>query len=242
MQSVRSRLIGSKTWVELFEVFPPRSASIDDLIHDLPPPGYGILLIADNPIASPAMSGSAAAVHLIRNGYNPILMLNCRDRNRIDLQSVVLGALSLGVRFFLIHPGTHQSLGSMREAKNVYDVDPIQSLKILNDMRKRHILSNRSQIAVIPEFFIGLFEHPMHGDLDMKPYFFRKKVWHSVDFIVTDPVTDFERLEAWRQSISTVEGSENIPIFIGLPDVRSAIPDSLKNSGQYAGVFYPKSE
>lgn len=238
MDTNRRTFMGSRTWIEMFEVIPPRNANPEALLHDLPPPGFGLLSISDNPGAMPAMSASAAACHLIRNGYDPVLMINCRDRNRIDIQSVVLGAVSLGVRFFLIQPGIHQTLGPMREAKNVYDIDPIQTLKILNDMRRRRIFSNHTRIPGTMDYFIGLFEHPMNGDLDLKPFFFRKKLWHEVDFIVTDPITDFDRLIAWRSAIAGVEGSERIPIFIGLPDVHGVVPETIRQSGHYAGVYY----
>ena len=75
------------------------------------------------------MSSFAAAALIQQKGLEPVIQMTCRDRNRIGLQSDLLGAAALGIKNVLCLTGDHQSFGNPPQAKNVFDLDSIQLIQ-----------------------------------------------------------------------------------------------------------------
>ena len=93
--------------------------------------------VTDNQTAIVRMSSIAACAHLVQMGIEPVMQMVTRDRNRIALQSDIMGAYSLGIRNILCLSGDHQTFGSQPEAMNVFDIDSMHLIHTVKDMREK---------------------------------------------------------------------------------------------------------
>ena len=91
--------------------------------------------VTDNQTSVVRMSSFASCILLKTMGFDPILQMVCRDRNRIALQSDILGAAALGINNILCLSGDHQKLGDHAPAKNVFDIDSVQLIQTVKWMR-----------------------------------------------------------------------------------------------------------
>jgi methylenetetrahydrofolate reductase (NADPH) len=91
--------------------------------------------VTDNQTAVVRLCSLAACALLKAEGLDPVFQIVTRDRNRIALQSDVLGASALGIRNILCLTGDHQSFGNQPEAKGVFDIDSIQLIQTVRQMR-----------------------------------------------------------------------------------------------------------
>jgi methylenetetrahydrofolate reductase (NADPH) len=160
------------------------------------------LNITDNQTAVVRLSSIAAAVLLIQRGIEPVMQMTCRDRNRIAIQSDVLGAASFGIRNCLCIAGDHQSFGAAGKlkghpgAKNVYDVDSIQLVAMLKKMRDEGLLEGGDAIEHGgPRLFIGAAWTPVKEVGDIRVLRLAKKVAAGADFIQTQGVYDIEEFK-----------------------------------------------
>jgi len=233
-----SEKLEKKEWIEVFEFNPPSSVDAENLTSNLKYESGTIIAVTDNPDAEPRMNAIAASVHLQKKGYSIIMVMNCRDYNRIALQSMILGMNSLGINSVLLRTGIHQTKGKMKDAKIVFDLDPVQLLQIINQMRKNNVFSNNQQFEGTCAMTVAIQEHPLTGDPSLKPYIFKKKLQLGADLIVTDPITDFEKLNDWIQSIESIEGYEKLPVLLGLPAGSSEVPEFVRKSSVFCGVYH----
>jgi 5,10-methylenetetrahydrofolate reductase len=146
------------------------------------------------------VSALAASVLALQEGVEPILHMTTRDRNRIGLLSDFLGASTLGVRSFLCTGGTHQTLGKFRNAKNVYDIDPVQFMRM--------ILGGSG-----PEACVGGVVNPFADPLDLQLMLTAKKISAGAEFLVTHPVFDTKRFGEWWIKV-TEAGLEKKTAFV----------------------------
>ncbi len=114
--------------------------------------------VTDNQTAIVRMSSVAASSILKGLGHEPILQMVTRDRNRIALQSDLFGAYALGIRNVLCLTGDHHSFGNQKEAVGVFDLDSIQLLRTVRDMRDEGKIIGGEGIQVPPKMFIGAAE------------------------------------------------------------------------------------
>jgi 5,10-methylenetetrahydrofolate reductase len=158
--------------------------------------GYNV---TDNQTAVVRMSSIAAARLLLEEGCEPVMQLTCRDRNRIAMQSDLLGASALGIRNCLCLSGDHQKAGAGGKlkghpgAKNVYDVDSMQLLSILKGMRDEGIQESGDTLTEPPPFFIGAVWSPLAPPEEFRVLRLAKKIQAGADFIQTQAVYDVER-------------------------------------------------
>jgi methylenetetrahydrofolate reductase (NADPH) len=117
--------------------------------------------VTDNQTAVVRMSSIAAARILLDEGLEPVMQMTCRDRNRIAMQSDLLGAWALGIRNCLVISGDHQKAGAGGKlkghtgSKNVFDVDSIQLLAILKGLRDDAVQQGGDSIQPAAPFLIG---------------------------------------------------------------------------------------
>jgi methylenetetrahydrofolate reductase (NADPH) len=126
--------------------------------------------LTDNQTAIVRMSSIAAGSLLLQEGLEPIIQMVCRDRNRLAMQSDLMGAYALGIRNLLCLTGDHQTFGNHPTAKNVFDLDSIQMIRMVKDMRDDKVFQCGEQIkGVEPRFFVGAAAAPFAGPTEFAP-------------------------------------------------------------------------
>ena len=142
--------------------------------------------ITDNQTAVVRMSSLSGCSILLDLKMEPIMQISCRDRNRIALQSDVLGASAIGVRNILFITGDHQSFGNHPDAKGVYDLDSIQLIQIVKNMRDIGIFQSGDRIlSKNPEIFIGGAANPFADPFEYRVDRLEKKINAGVEDIAT---------------------------------------------------------
>ena len=147
------------------------------------------------------MSSVGICALLTRAGYEPIMQVSCRDRNRIAIQGDLLGAAAMGVRNVLCLTGDGVQTGDQPGAKPVFDLDSISLLRTIRTLRDDgHFLSGR-KLEVKPRFFLGGASNPFVPPYDYRPLRMAKKVAAGADFIQTQYCFDVPRLKEFMQSV-----------------------------------------
>jgi len=195
--------------------------------------------ITDNQTAMVRMSSIGAAVIAIQSGIEPIMQMVCRDRNRIAMQSDILGAAALGVRNLLCLGGDHQSFGNHPEAAGVYDIDSVQMINMVRRMRDDKVFLSGDPIKDNePRLFIGAVENPFADPFEYRVMRLAKKIEAGADFIQTQCVFDIEKFEQWMELVVEQGLHEKVYILAGLTPVRSVRAlNYIKN--EVAGMSVP---
>src|SRR5579859_6289894 len=116
--------------------------------------------VTDNQGANVRLASWAGSLATLAAGLEPVMQMTCRDRNRIALQSDLLGASALGIRNILLMTGDHPKSGDHPDAKPVFDLDSIQLLWTLRTMRDQHVLLSGRKLDPPPDCFLGAVENP----------------------------------------------------------------------------------
>jgi methylenetetrahydrofolate reductase (NADPH) len=167
------------------------------------------------------MSSMGCCALLTRAGYEAVLQVGCRDRNRIAIQGDLLGAAAMGVRNVLCITGDDVSNGDQPEAKRVFDLDSIQLLNVARTMRDKGVLLSGRKLKTAPQFFIGAVENPFAPPLDWRPLRLAKKVQAGAQFIQTQYCFDVERLKVFMQRVRDLGLHQKVFILIGVGPLRS---------------------
>jgi len=178
--------------------------------------------VTDNQTAIVRMSSLAGCVLLIQQGVEPVMQVVVRDRNRIALQSDVLGAVALGIGNILCLSGDHQKFGNHPSAKGVFDIDSIQLIQTLKNMRdEKKFICGEEVSGEIP-LFIGAVENPYADPFEYRVLRLARKVKAGADFIQTQAVYDVAKFARWMEMI-TERGLDNqVHILAGVIPIRSA--------------------
>ncbi len=153
--------------------------------------------ITDNQTAVVRMASWAACILLIREGLEPNYQMVCRDRNRIAMQSDILGAYALGIRNMLCLSGDHQIFGDHPKSKKVFDIDSIQLIGMVKKMRDEKTFLSGEALTKAPEMFIGAAANPFAEPYEFRVHRLAKKIAAGVDFIQTQCIYNMERFRAW---------------------------------------------
>jgi methylenetetrahydrofolate reductase (NADPH) len=178
--------------------------------------------ITDNQTAVVRMSSISAAAIALGCGVEPVMQIVCRDRNRIAIQSDVLGASALGIKNILCLSGDHQKFGNHPTAKNVFDLDSIQLISTLKQMRdKKKFVSGDAFNGEAP-LFIGAAANPFADPFEFRVIRMGKKVRAGADFIQTQAVFDVERFAKFMQMARDQGLDQQVHILAGVIPVKSA--------------------
>lgn len=177
--------------------------------------------ITDNQTAIVRLSSMAAAKIILDEGMEPIMQMTCRDRNRLAIQSDLLGAAALGIRNLLCVTGDHQSIGDQPEARGVFDLDSIQLIAAVATMNSGFLLSG-TELTGPPAYFIGAAANPCAEPMEMRLIRLDKKIRAGARFIQTQPVFDLERFSLWLERVAAMGLHEHAAILPGIMPVRSA--------------------
>jgi len=194
--------------------------------------------VTDNQTAIVRMSSIAASMHLLSSGLEPVMQMVVRDRNRIALQSDLLGAYSLGLRNILCLSGDHQVFGSQPDAMNVFDIDSMNLVRMVRDMRDHGRDMSGFELAGAPRMFIGAAANPFADPFEYRVIRLAKKIDAGVDFIQTQCIYNMDRFRQWIK-LAREEGlTEKVYILGGVTPLKSAgMANYMKN--KVAGMDIP---
>ncbi len=205
------------------ECGPPRGAD-PEIIR-----GKGELLkdhvdavnVTDNQTSVVRMSSLASCVILREAGFDPILQMVCRDRNRIALQSDVLGAAALGIHNILCLSGDHQKFGDHSPARNVFDIDSIQLIQTVKLMRDERKFLSGEELKGPPKLFIGAAANPFSDPFEIRVPRLAKKVKAGVQFIQTQCIYNLDKFEQWMAMVRNRGLHERVHILAGVTPFKS---------------------
>jgi len=214
--------IESGKFIVCGEIGPPKSCD-GDVIREKSKYFKGIVdavNITDNQTALVRLSSIASAKILLEEGVEPIMQMTCRDRNRIAIQSDLLGAAALGIHNVLCLTGDYQKFGDQPEAKGVFELDSIQLIATVAKMNSGFLLSEQ-EMKKAPNFFIGAAANPFAEPFEMRLIRLHKKVKAGARFIQTQPVFDMDIFTRWMEKVVEMELHEKCTILAGVMPVKS---------------------
>jgi 5,10-methylenetetrahydrofolate reductase len=178
--------------------------------------------ITDNQTAVVRMSSAAACAIIKQLGLDPVMQMTCRDRNRIAMQSDILGAVALGIGNLLCLSGDHQKFGNHPEAKNVHDIDSMQLIQMVQRMRDDDQFLSGDKVSGGVPLFIGAAANPFADPFEFRPLRLEKKVRAGADFIQTQGVFDVERFARYMELVRERGLHEQTYILAGIIPMKSA--------------------
>ena len=196
--------------------------------------------VTDNQTAIVRMSSIAACVILKGLGHEPILQMVTRDRNRIALQSDLFGAYALGIRNVLCLTGDHHCFGNQKEAVGVFDLDSIQLLKTVRDMRDQGKIIGGDGIQVPPKLFIGAAANPFADPAHWRAVRLAKKVAAGADFIQTQCVFNMDRFVQFMNQARDMGLTEKVSILAGITPMKN-VGMARYMASKVAGMDVPEA-
>jgi len=178
--------------------------------------------VTDNQTAIVRMSSLASCLLLKQMGVEPVMQVVTRDRNRIALQSDVLGAVAWGIGNILCLSGDHPKLGNHPQSKAVFDIDSVQLIQTLKKMRDDHKFINGDEISGEVPLFIGAVANPFADPFEIRVPRLAKKIKAGADFIQTQAVYDVNRFTQWMKIVTERGLDKEAHILAGIIPIRSA--------------------
>ncbi len=172
--------------------------------------------VTDNQTAIVRMSSIAASLIAQTEGVETVVQMTCRDRNRIAIQSDLLGAYALGLKNLLCLSGDHQSFGNHPQSKNVYDIDSIQLLKFMKKLQTEGVFMSGAKCKNPPNFFLGATANPFADPDELQLIRLEKKVDAGAQFIQTQAIYDIEKFERWMEKVRSLGIHERAYIQAGI--------------------------
>jgi methylenetetrahydrofolate reductase (NADPH) len=194
--------------------------------------------ITDNQTAIVRLSSVATCALLCQKGLEPVMQMTCRDRNRLAIQADLFGAVALGVRNLLCLTGDHQCFGNHPQAKNVYDMDSIQLIRMVARMRDEGVTEGGEPVDGPMPLFIGGAANPFGDPFEMRVIRLAKKVAAGVDFIQTQCIFDLARFREYMKRVVDRGLHEKTHILAGVMPLKSAGAARYINSN-VAGISVP---
>jgi methylenetetrahydrofolate reductase (NADPH) len=167
------------------------------------------------------MSSWGAALIAIQEGLEPNYQMVCRDRNRIAMQSDILGAYAHGIRNMLCLSGDHQQFGNHPMTKGVFDIDSMQLIGMVKKMRDDKKFLNGDDIDEAPQLFIGAAANPFAEPFEFRVHRLAKKVAAGADFIQTQCIYDMKRFREWMKQADDMGLTEKVHILAGVTPLKS---------------------
>ncbi|MDD5008685.1 MAG: methylenetetrahydrofolate reductase [Syntrophorhabdaceae bacterium] len=194
--------------------------------------------VTDNQTGVVRLSSMAACAILRQGGLDPVLQMVTRDRNRIALQSDILGASALGIRNILCLSGDHQSFGNQQQAKGVFDIDSVQLIHTVRQMRDLGQIIGGEALSEPPKLFIGAVANPFADPFDYRVIRLGKKVAAGAEFIQTQCIYNLKRFKEWMEQVRERGLDKKVYILGGVTPLKSARMAEYM-SKQVAGMDVP---
>jgi len=204
------------------EVGPPRGTDVEAVKKKA---GYlkgmvDAVNITDNQTAMVRMSSWAASLILLSEGLEPNYQMVCRDRNRLAMQSDILGASAHGIKNMLCLSGDHQQFGDHPQAKGVFDIDSMQLINMVKKMRDDGKFLGGADIDSPPELFIGAAANPFADPFEWRVHRLAKKINAGADFIQTQCIYNMEKMRKWIKQANDMGLTEKVYILAGVTPMK----------------------
>ncbi len=196
--------------------------------------------ITDNQTGIVRLSSIACGIILEQEGLEAIIQMTCRDRNRLAMQSDLMGAGVHGIKNVLCLSGDHQSFGNHIGAKNVHDVDSMQLIRMVRDMRDEGRFQGGEDIkAGGPRMLIGTAASPFSSPVAMRPLRLAKKVVAGADFAQTQMIFDMPLFKEYMKRVVDMGLHEKISILAGVGPLKSP-PMARFLNDSVPGIIVPE--
>jgi len=217
------RVLDSGEFAVTAELGPPISVDSDIIIKKAKIlKGYiDAFNVTDGQTAVVRMSSWATCLLAKEQGLEPIVQMTTRDRNRIALQMDILGIAALGIKNILCLTGDHTSFGNHAKAKGVWDIDSIQLIRIVKNMRDEKKFDSGDKIDIFPYLYIGGAANPFAEPFEFRVPRLTKKVVEGVDFIQTQCIFNIEKFTEWMKAVREKGLHKKIKILAGITPIKS---------------------
>jgi len=218
------------------EVGPPKGIQTEKILEEAKLIGNRVDAINVTDLQSSVMRLGSLAVSILlkQKGFEPILQVTCRDRNRLALQSDILSAAALGIENILILTGDHPILGDHPEAKPVFDLDSVQLLGVVKRLQAGFDMNGNALEGQAPRFCVGAVVNPGADPLEPQILKMEKKIEAGVDFFQTQAIYDIKTFEHFLSKTKHLK----VTILAGIVLLKSANMARYMNKN-VAGVFVP---
>jgi len=205
------------------ELGPPRGSGAEEVIEKARhlKGMVDAVNITDNQTAVVRMSSWAASLLLVQEGLEPNFQMVCRDRNRLAMQGDILGVYTHGVRNMLCLSGDHAKFGDHPDAKGVFDIDSMQLIAMVKQMRDEGKFLGGADIEHPPKIFIGAASNPFAEPYEWRPHRLAKKIEAGVDFIQTQCIYNMERFREFIKVANDMGLTEKCYILAGVTPMKS---------------------
>lgn len=223
------------------ELVPPISATRTQLLEEASVLRGMVdgINVTDGAGASTTMSSFAAAALLAADGYEPVLQITCRDRNRIALTADLLGAAAHGCYNLLMLMGDDPAKGDQPEAKPVFDLDSRQIMQVATALRKDGTLPSGKSVSEPPPFFVGAADMPIDPPADWKPEGLLAKIESGAQFSQTQFCFEPEVAARYIARLRDEGITDKLGVLIGIGPILSAKSARWMNDNLY-GVTIPE--
>ena len=214
----------ARRFVMTAEVAPPVSCDAQDLLRKaVPLRGLADAVnITDGAGARAHMAALAASAILIDAGIEPILQITCRDKNRIALQSEMMGAAALGIRNLLLLTGDDPKAGDQPDTKPVFDINSATLIETARRLRDESKLPTARKVAGRADFFIGAADMPLDPPPGWQPNALTAKIKSGAQFAQTQFCMDVGVVRRYVGALHQAGLTKQIAILIGVNPLRSA--------------------
>jgi 5,10-methylenetetrahydrofolate reductase len=228
--SLLERALEEGQFVVTAELGPPKAPDVESIREKaaLLKGSVTAANITDNQTAVVRVSSIAAAAVALASGLEPVIQVTCRDRNRLAIQSDILGAFMGGIRNVLCLTGDHQHFGNHPQARGVFDLDSVQLIQMLKRMRDEgcfqcgeEIKTSKNAPVIAPKLFIGAAANPFGDPFEARVLRLAKKAAAGADFIQTQPVFDLDRFGRYMEEVRKLGLHQQVSILAGVMPVKS---------------------
>jgi len=225
----------NKDFVITAELSPPKGVELEEVLKkaDFLKGKVDGVNATDNQVAVLHLSSVAFCALLKQKGLDPILQMNCRDRNALAMQADLLGAYALGIRNVLAVSGDYPKKSLHHVVKPVFDIDSVQLIRSINEMNKGIDFAGEKLIGA-PSFTVGGVVNPGADPIEGQLVKLKKKIDAGAQFIQTQIVYDIDGFKKFRDKTKDVK----IKILLGILPIRSA--KMAQNILNIPGVHIPK--
>ncbi len=235
MNSLKQSLI-SKRFTITAEICPPKGTDTSGFLDKarLLKGQIDAANVTDNQRAVMRLSSLACSLLLLREGIDPVFQMTCRDRNRLAIQSDIMGAWVLGIRNILALTGDHVSFGDHRNAKAVFDLDSVQLVQTISKLNEGNNINDKP-LKGGTDLFIGAVVAPGAEPWEPEMIKFEKKIEAGARFFQTQAIYDMERFQKFFEYARQFD----IKILGGILLLKSAKMANFLNTN-VPGVDVPK--